>query len=101
VMWYPLRKFRSLELGAEAMYVHVSTTEPVGDYDATAVGGGVAIGPLVGFKFIAGPGFTGFVQLGVSYAVIHAEANDNTGATASDDVNDFLVNLNLNLGWSF
>jgi len=101
VMWYPLRKFRSLQLGGEFMYIHASTSEPVGTYDASAVGAGFALGPLVGFKFIVGPGFTGFVQLGASYAVIRAEANDDTGATETDEESGFIVNLNLNLGWSF
>ena len=62
---------------------------------------GTSLGPLVGFKFIAGPGFTGFAQLGVSYFAVHAEANDTTGAHEEADAADFLVNLNLNLGWSF
>jgi hypothetical protein len=101
VMWYPLRRFRSLELGVEATYVNVSTNEPVGDTNATAVGGGFALGPLVGFKFIVGPGFTGFAQLGFAYYAIHAEANDNTGAHEEADQSDFILNLNLNLGWSF
>ena len=101
LMGYPLRRFRSLQLGVEAMYINVSTNEPVGDTNATAFGGGFALGPLVGFKFIVGPGFTGFAQLGVSYYAIHAEANDNTGAHEEADQSDFAVNLNLNLGWSF
>ena len=101
VMWYPLHKFRSLQLGVEAMYIHVSTTEPVGAFDATAFGGGFAIGPLVGYKFIVGPGFTGFVQLGFSYITVQAEANDSTGATETAKRVESFVNLNLNLGWSF
>jgi hypothetical protein len=32
---------------------------------------------------------------------VHAEANDTTGAHEEADAADFLVNLNLNLGWSF
>jgi hypothetical protein len=101
VMWYPLHKFRSLQLGVEVMYIHVSTTEPVGTYDATAFGGGFAVGPLVGYKFIVGPGFTGFVQLGFSYVALQAEANDTTGATETEEASGVIVNLNLNLGWSF
>jgi hypothetical protein len=101
VMWYPLHKFRSLQLGVEAVYINVSTTEPVGSFDATAFGGGFAVGPLVGYKFIVGPGFTGFVQLGFSYITVQAEANDSTGATESAEDSGVIVNLNLNLGWSF
>jgi len=101
VMWYPLRKFRSLELGVEALYVNVSTTKPVGSFDATAFGGGFAVGPLVGYKFIVGPGFTGFAQLGFSYITVQAEANDTTGATEREQASGLILNLNLNLGWSF
>ncbi|HEX6277527.1 MAG TPA: hypothetical protein VFZ53_31000 [Polyangiaceae bacterium] len=101
VMWYPLRKFRSLQVGGELMYIHVSTQEPVGDENATGLASGVAVGPLVGYKFIVGPGFTGFVQGGVQFVVLHAEASDDTGATDSEDASAVGVNLNLNLGWSF
>jgi hypothetical protein len=101
VMWYPLRKFRSLELGAEVMYLHVWTNEPVGTENATGLASGVALGPLVGYKFIVGPGFTGFVQGGVQFIAVHAEASDDTGASESDDASAVSLNLNLNLGWSF
>jgi len=100
VMGYPLRKFRSLQLGAELVYIHV-WADGVGDTDASGFAGGVAVGPLVGFKFIAGPGFTGFVQGGVSFVVAHAEASDNTGASDTEDDSAVLPNLNLNVGWSF
>jgi hypothetical protein len=101
VMWYPLRRFRSLQLGVEAVYIHLSTTEPVGTYDASAFGGGFGIGPLVGFKFIVGPGFTGFIQLGVSYIAVQAEATDSTGARETEEQSGFGLNLNANVGWSF
>lgn len=101
VMWYPLREFWSLELGIEAVYIHASTNEPVGEYDATAFGGGFAIGPLVGYKFIVGPGFTAFAQLGASYYAISAEASDDTGASETEEESDIIPNLNLNVGWSF
>jgi hypothetical protein len=101
VMWYPLRKFRSLQVGAEVLYIHVSTTEPVGTENATGLASGVTVGPLVGYKFILGPGFTGFVQGGVQFIALHAEASDDTGASDSDDVSTVGLNLNLNLGWSF
>jgi hypothetical protein len=101
VIGYPLRRFRSLQLGVEVVYIHVSTSDPVGEYDATGFAGGFAFGPLVGFKWIVGPGFTGFVQLGFLYYALHAEATDSTGATETQDESDIILNLNLNLGWSF
>jgi hypothetical protein len=101
VMWYPLRRFRSLQVGGELTYVHVWTSEPVGDTNATGTAGGVAVGPLVGFKFIVGPGFTGFVQAGAAFYALHAEASDDTGATDSAERSDVTLNLNLNVGWSF
>ena len=87
-------------LMVEALYLHLSTND-VGIYDIDAYAAGFAIGPLVGYKFIAGPGFTGFVQLGFSYVADHAEASAETGESRSRDEDDYLVNLNLNLGWSF
>jgi hypothetical protein len=100
LMWYPLRKFRSLELGVEVMYIY-ATTEKVVDVDANAEAGGLAVGPLVGFKLIAGPGFTFFIQGGVSFTVMHAEGTNSGGERATEDRSDVLPNLNLNLGWSF
>jgi len=57
--------------------------------------------PFAGFKWIVGPGFTGFVQLGVSFIAIHAEASDDTGSSASADESTAGLLLNFNLGWSF
>jgi hypothetical protein len=99
--WYPIRRFRSLQLGAEALWINVSTSSDVGSNNASGYASGLAVGPFAGFKWIVGPGFTGFVQLGVSFMAIHAEASDDTGSSASADESAVGLLLNFNLGWSF
>ena len=100
IVWYPLDAFKSLQLGVEAMWIHVSTDD-VGTFDATGFASGLAIGPLIGLKMIARPGFTAFIQLGYQFVAVHAEASDTTGDSASGDEQTGILLLNLNLGWSF
>jgi hypothetical protein len=94
---YPLDDFRSLQLGAEVLWLHVNGQ--LGDI--TGVASGLAAGPFVGYKLIARQGFTFFVQGGAEYTFAHAEAENSTGATASDSQSTWIVLFNLNLGWSF
>jgi hypothetical protein len=98
--WYPLQRFRSLQLGAEAIWINVSA-DNVGVNNASGYANGLAVGPFVGFKFIVGPGFTGFIQGGVTFLTIDAEASDDTGDTESQSDSAVGLLLNLNVGWSF
>jgi hypothetical protein len=97
---YPLRDFSSLQLGAELLWIHVSTESFAGT-EVTANAGGVAAGPLVGYKLITKAGFTFFVQGGFQYAFVQAEASDSQGNRETAEKSDFIPLLNLNLGWSF
>jgi hypothetical protein len=94
---YPLGDFRSLQLGGEILWLHVNGS--LGN--VTGFASGVAAGPFVGYKLIAKPGFTFFVQGGAEYAFAHAEASSTTGQTATDKRSAVIVLFNLNLGWSF
>ena len=97
---YPLQSFESLQLGAELMWVKVSTKTFNGQ-QITADAGGVALGPFVGYKLVTHVGFTFFAQGGFQYMVVKADAADNLGNTASDERSAFIPLLNLNVGWSF
>jgi hypothetical protein len=100
VVGYPLREFSSLQLGAEVLWVKVA----VDDYGGQRISGsanGIAIGPFVGYKFVADIGFTFFVQGGFEYVAAQAEASDDEGNSASGEQSAFIPLLNLNLGWSF
>ena len=65
-----------------------------GSISATA--GGLAVGPFLGYKIIAGPGFTFDVQAGVEYMAV--AASSSSGSTGS--VKTVIPLLNLNVGWS-
>lgn len=97
---YPLRDFSSLQLGAEVMWLHVSTNTYQG-HAVEANAGGVAIGPLIGYKVLADVGFTCVVQGGFQYMAVRAHASDSEGNSARAETSDFVPLLNLNLGWSF
>jgi hypothetical protein len=87
---YPLEDFKSLQLGAEVLWVKVSTD----DVDGRQVqdeASGVAFGPFIGYKLITSAGFTFFAQGGFEYL-----------KASEDDVDsEFIPLLNLNIGWSF
>jgi hypothetical protein len=97
---YPLREFSSLQLGAELMYIHVST-ETVNGQQVSAAAGGGAVGPLVGYKVLTKAGFTFFVQGGFEYVFAKASASDNQSHSATAEQSTVVPLLNLNLGWSF
>jgi hypothetical protein len=95
--YYLLGDFRhGLQLGAEALYLHL------GDVNVDAVSAyadGIAVGPFLGYKYTADIGFTFDGQLGFQRVGLAAEAKGN-GQTASSRDSDYIVLLNLNVGWS-
>lgn len=96
---YPLREFGSLQLGAEVLYVHVSTEE-INGLDIRADGAGVAIGPFLGYKLITSGGFTFVAQGGFQYVTARGEASDNAGNNAEAEDATVIPLLNLDIGWS-
>ncbi len=95
---YPLKNFKSLQLGAQLLYLHVDT-ENLNDVSGT--GAGAAIGPFIGYKLITEAGFTFLAQGGFQYLAARADAHDSFGNSASDTDSRFLPLLNLDIGWSF
>ena len=97
-VWYPLKPFHSLQVGAEALYVHISTDEL--HEGISGIGDGLAIGPFVGYKVMSRGGFTFVPQLGAQYITARAKVEDSEGNAVEDSESDWIVLLNLNLGWS-
>lgn len=85
-----------MQLGVEALYLKVSTTDS--SYRSAASATGLAVGPYVGYKLITGVGFTFEANLGAEYVVAQAATSDGS-ATASDS--RWIPLVNLNVGWSF
>jgi hypothetical protein len=98
---YPLKKFKSLQLGGQLMYLKVDTNGPLPDSNISETGAGVAFGPFVGYKLVTSVGFTFLAQFGVQYLSAQAEAHDTNGVSSSESNNRFLLLLNLDIGWSF
>ncbi len=96
---YPLEPFRSLMLGVELDWVHVSSDD-LGDESIQGFATGLSLGPLLGYKHVSAAGFTVVVQGGVARIALHAEASDEAGTDEEDD-EQWVPILNLNLGWSF
>jgi hypothetical protein len=88
----------AMQLGLEALYIHLSATLDASG--VTGTGSGLAIGPFIGYKWIARFGLTIDLQVGAQLAGIFAEASDGT-TTEEDSTTELVPLLNLNFGWSF
>jgi hypothetical protein len=95
--YYLLGDFRhGLQLGAEAMYIHVS--DDVETVSATVHG--LSAGPFLGYKYTADVGFTFDGQVGFQRLGLSGEASDGT-QVVTEQQSDWSLLLNLNVGWSF
>jgi Protein of unknown function (DUF3575) len=101
VAYYTSEDFRGLHLGVEVLYLRVDVEKTIGSERVSALGAGVTVGPMLGYKWISEPGFSVFLQGGFSVAVLKAEAKNDLGQSASDEASDIFLLLNVNLGWSF
>jgi hypothetical protein len=99
LLFYPIEPFENLELGAEFLYINVSSDD-LGDDHVEGFATGIAVGPLLGYKTISDKGFTFSVQGGIAYIALHAEASSDTDSAEESD-QTWMPLLNLNLGWSF
>ena len=100
IVGYPIKDFKSLQLGAEVMWLRVSG-ENLGDTGIAAIADGVGVGPFIGYKVLTQGGFTFVIQGGFQYIAIKGEASDNAGTTETAEQDDIILLLNANLGWSF
>jgi len=98
---YPLKKFKSLQLGGQLLYVKVDSNGPISNTDVTGTAAGFAFAPFAGYKLITAGGFTLFAQFGVNYLVVRANAHDSSGNTGSDSEKRFAPLVNFDVGWSF
>jgi hypothetical protein len=96
--YYLLGDFRhGLQLGAEALYLHLRENNIA---TVSAFAEGIAVGPFLGYKYTADIGFTFDSQLGFQRVGLAGEASGN-GQTVNRRDSDYIVLLNLNVGWSF
>ncbi len=100
IAFYPSSVFKGLQLGAEALWMHVDVADVIGTDRVTGLGAGLTLGPFIGYKWIEEPGFTVFVQGGCSITAIHTPAKNTLGQDATSKEPDLLLLLNFNVGWS-
>lgn len=92
IRYYALGSFRTgLQVGAEAVYLHASTTDMSIDIRARGLG----LSPFVGYKWTHHSGFTLEAQGGITYMTASAQSS---AASANRSAVGPL--LNLNVGWS-
>ena len=99
VKFYAIGHFdHALQLGLEILFIYLDATfESRG---VTGTGSGLAIGPFIGYKYVAPFGLTVDIQAGAQLAGVAATATD--GATTEEDSTvEFIPLVNLNFGWSF
>jgi len=99
-LWYPMKPFHGLHVGAELLYVKVESDE-LNQGDVKGTGTGLAVGPLIGYKVLTSGGFTFVAQGGAEYIAVEAEASDQVGNSSQKDDSRWIPLLNLNLGYSF
>lgn len=85
-----------LQAGFEILMVGIDDNDPTVD----ASGDGLAFGPFIGWKWVAGAGFTFDGQLGIERLFATASASDGTASESASD-ETWVPLLNLNVGWSF
>lgn len=99
--YYAVGDFNSgMQLGAELLWVHVTLDSSTSGSDVSGVGAGVAMGPMIGYKYTADVGFTFDGQLGFQWIALTAKASSG-GDTMSAEQKRLIPLLNVNVGWSF
>jgi hypothetical protein len=97
---YPLSKFDGFVIGGEVLSVKVSGARTLNAQSYDVTGSALALGPLLGGKWIHESGFTLFGHIGVQRLWLKAESAAS-GQTVSANDSRWFPLINLNAGWSF
>lgn len=97
--YYVLGSFRhGMQVGAELLWIKVS---PPKDQGVTVAANGIAIGPMIGYKWVARFGLTLLAQGGYELLFAQAKARDVNGQELEASTDTGIPLVNLNIGWSF
>jgi hypothetical protein len=100
--YYPIGTFEhGMQIGAQAEYIGGSASGSSGNVQAFATGGGLFMGPFIGYKLATHVGFTLDLQGGVGYLVATATGNSSDGSSATASTSTLAPILKVNVGWSF
>jgi hypothetical protein len=96
--YYLLGSFRhGLQVGGELLWIKVS---PPKDEGVTVAANGIAVGPMIGYKWAAGFGLTLLVQGGYEFLFAQAKATNANGEEIEASADSGVPLINLNIGWS-
>lgn len=99
VDYYAIGSFRhGMQLGAELLWIKV---DPPKDEGVTVAANGLAVGPLIGYKWAARFGLTFMVQSGWEFLFAQAKATNSAGQEIESSANGGTLLFNANMGWSF
>lgn len=87
-----------MQVGGELLWIKV---DPPKDEGVTVDVNGLAVGPMVGYKWAASFGLTFMAQAGYQFLFAKAEAEDANGQQVEGSSSTGVPLINLNLGWSF
>ena len=91
--------FEGPHAGFEAVMLRASLED---GESLSSTADGIAMGPLLGWKFVLDSGLTFDLQGGYQFLVGTAEAEDSeSGETATDANSTTVVLVNINVGWTF
>jgi hypothetical protein len=97
--YYVLGDFQGgLQVGGEVLWIKPFLPK---EGDVTVSVNGLAVGPMVGYKWVAGFGLTLFIQGGYEFVFAGAKAENSRGEEAEASGEGGTPLLNLNAGWSF
>lgn len=93
-----------MQIGAEIQYMTMSDEGSVFDEQVSWVGRGLALSPMLGYKYAAGFGLTLNVQAGVAFIIANTDVereSDFSSSQGSYERDGTAIMSNLNIGWSF
>jgi hypothetical protein len=97
---YPFSNFDGFVIGGELLSVKVSGSTTVNTQSVDVTGSALALGPLLGGKWIHESGFTLFGHLGAQRLWLNADSA-SSGRTVNASDSRWFPLVNLNAGWSF
>lgn len=98
-MYYAWGDFNGgMQVGAELLWLKVFMPEERG---VTVSANGVAVGPMLGYKWVTSFGLSFVVQGGYQFLFAQAKGKDATGREVESSADTGIPLLNLNAGWSF
>lgn len=98
-IYYPWGNFNGgMQVGAELLWLKLFIPE---EENVEVSVNGVAIGPMLGYKWVMGFGLTFDVQGGYQFLFAQAKGNDAEGTEVEASTDTGIPLINLNAGWSF